>query len=64
MAEDEGVFQFQLDSEVSVYDEEALLGWIVEQVSKIPTKYDCVKGWRDPLVNADRKQQHLTSSPR
>ena len=34
MAEDEGVFQFQLDSEVSVYDEEALLGWIVEQVSK------------------------------
>jgi hypothetical protein len=56
------VIRFKLDSGVCVIDHALLQDWIIEQISKLPGKFEYVEGWQDEELGTDPEDVVIPSS--
>lgn len=53
MVPDHEVIRFKLDAGICVIDDADLRTWIIDQISKLPDKFEYVEGWQDPELGGD-----------
>ena len=47
------LIRFKLDAGISVIDDALLQQWIIEQIEKVPDKFEYVEGWQDDELGTD-----------
>ena len=47
------VIRFKLDAGICVIDGAQLQKWIIDQITKLPDKFEYVEGWQDEELGTD-----------